>query len=88
MFEDFLKRMTKGFGATMFLITLPVVMLVVGLLCYTILDMFGFGNYALRLSCGFAVIGGGQAIKNTGICIKAGAGIFLFASIQKFCRFN
>ena len=59
MFEDFLKRMTKGFGATMFLITLPVVMLVVGLLCYTILDMFGFGNYALRLSCGFAVIGGG-----------------------------
>ena len=30
MFEDFLKRMTKGFGATMFLITLPVVMLVVG----------------------------------------------------------
>ena len=54
MFEDFLKRMTKGFGATMFLITLPVVMLVVGLLCYTILD-----NYALRLSCGFAVIGGG-----------------------------
>ena len=83
MFEDFLKRMTKGFGATMFLITLPVVMLVVGLLCYTILDMFGFGNYALRLSCGFAVIGGGifaynwnklfkperQALKNTGICI-------------------
>ena len=59
MFEDFLKRMTKGFGATMFLITLPVVMLVVGLLCYTILDMFGFSNYALRLSCGFAVIGGG-----------------------------
>ena len=50
MFEDFLKRMTKGFGATMFLITLPVVMLVVGLLCYTILDMFGFSNYALRLS--------------------------------------
>ena len=37
MFEDFFKRMTKGFGATMFLITLPVVMLVVGLLCYTIL---------------------------------------------------
>ena len=59
MFEDFFKRMTKGFGATMFLITLPVVMLVIGLLCYTILDMFGFGNYALRLSCGFAVIGGG-----------------------------
>lgn len=59
MFEDFLKHMTKGFGATMFLITLPVVMLVVGLLCYTILDMFGFSNYALRLSCGFAVIGGG-----------------------------
>ena len=27
MFEDFLKRMTKGFGATMFLISLPVVML-------------------------------------------------------------
>ena len=62
MFEDFLKRMTKGFGATMFLITLPVVMLVVGLLCYTILDMFGFSNYACRY--------------------------FLFASIQKFCRFN
>lgn len=59
MFEDFLKRMAKGFGATMFLIALPVVMLVVGLLCYTILDMFRFSNYALRLSCVFAVIGGG-----------------------------
>ncbi len=59
MFEDFLKRMAKGFGATMFLISLPVVMLVVGLLCYTILEMFGFNAYAFRLSCGFAVIGGG-----------------------------
>lgn len=41
------------------LISLPVVMLVVGLLCYTILEMFGFNAYAFRLSCGFAVIGGG-----------------------------
>ena len=46
MFEDFFKRMAKGFGATMFLISLPVVMLVVGLLCYTILEMFGFNYYA------------------------------------------
>ena len=44
MFEDFLKRMAKGFGATMFLISLPVVMLVVGLLCYTILNWNNFLN--------------------------------------------
>ncbi len=58
MFEDFFKRMTKGFGATMFLISLPAGVLVVGMLCYTILGMFGFENYAVRLSCGCAVIGG------------------------------
>lgn len=58
MFEDFLKRMTKSFGGTMFLLALPVVMLVVGLLCYTLLGMFGFDKYAVRLAWGCAVIGG------------------------------
>lgn len=58
MFEDFLKRMTKGFGATMFLISVPIVMLVAGLLCYMLLEMFGLTNYALRLSLGAAVIAG------------------------------
>ena len=50
MFEDFLKRMTKGFGATMFLITLPVVMLVVGLLCLqAVVRLCGYrrGNFCL-----------------------------------------
>ena len=51
MFEDFLKRMTSGFAGTMFLITLPIVMLVVGLLCYTLLGMFGLEAYAIRLFC-------------------------------------
>lgn len=58
MFEDFFKRMAKGFGATMFLISLPVVMLVIGLLCYTLLGMFGFSAYALRLAWCAAIIGG------------------------------
>ena len=55
MFEDFLKRMTSGFAGTMFLITLPIVMLVVGLLCYTLLGMFGLEAYAIRLAWGAAV---------------------------------
>lgn len=58
MFEDFLKRMTQGFSATMFLISVPIVMLVAGLLCYTLSEMFGLGNYALRLSLVAAVIAG------------------------------
>ncbi len=58
MFEDFLKRMTSGFAGTMFLITLPIVMLVVGLLCYTLLGMFGLEAYAIRLAWGAAVIAG------------------------------
>lgn len=58
MFEDFLKRMNKGFGATMFFISLPAVMLVTGLLCYLLISLSPLDNHAFRLSCCGAVIGG------------------------------
>lgn len=58
MFEDFLKRMSKDFGATMFLISVPVVMAVTGILGYTLLGMFGLAEYAFRLAWGCAIIAG------------------------------
>ena len=49
MFEDFIKRITQGFGGTMFLISLPVVMLVAGLMCYTAAGRIGLPDDAYRM---------------------------------------
>ncbi len=58
MFEDFIKRITQGFGGTMFLISLPVVMLVAGLMCYTAAGRIGLPDDAYRMAFGGAVIAG------------------------------
>lgn len=58
MFDDFFKRMNRAFGATAFLISLPVVMLVAGMMCHHAAGRLGLDADAMKMAFGGAVIAG------------------------------